>query len=75
MRHFIFLTQEGLTKTPKDVDIENLQVLGSSDGSNEKEAFKNFIKENAYLKHTGFKEVIAMELVSEKQSFFSLRDT
>jgi len=73
MRHFIFLTQEGLTKTPQNVDIENLQVLGIASGSNEKEAFGNLIKENAYLKHTGYKEVLAMELVSENQFFFSLK--
>ena len=72
MLHFIFLTQEGLTKTPHHVDIENLQVLGIAGGSNGKEAFENLIKENAYLKQTDFKEVIAMELVSEKQFFFSL---
>ena len=72
MRHFIFLTQEGLTKTPQNVDIENLQVLGIASGSNEKEALGNLIKENAYLKDTGYKEVLAMELVSEKQFFFSL---
>jgi len=72
MRHFIFLTQEGLTKTPQNVDIENLQVLGIAGGSNEKEAFGNLIKENTYLEHTGYKEVLAMELVSEKQFFFSL---
>ena len=73
MRHFIFLTQEGLTKTPQNVDIENLQVLGIASGSNEKEAFGNLIKENDYLKHTGYEEVLAMELVSEKQFFFSMK--
>jgi len=70
MRYFIFLTQEGLTKTPQNVDIENLQVLGIASGSNEKEAFGNLIKENDYLKHTGFKEVLAMELANEKHLTF-----
>ena len=68
MRHFIFLTQEGSTKTPKNVDIENLQVLGIASGSNEKEAFENFVKESIYLNHTGYKEVTAMELVSEEKT-------
>ncbi len=74
MRHFIFLTHEGLTKTPQHVDIENLQVLGITSGSNEKEAFGNLMKENTYLEHTGYKEVLAMELVSEKQFLFSLKN-
>jgi hypothetical protein len=67
MRYFIFLTEEGFTKTPDDEDIENLQVLGFANGLNEKDAFNNFIKENNYLKETGFKEVIAMELVNENE--------
>jgi hypothetical protein len=67
MRYFIFLTDEGYTKTPEDEDIDNLQVLGIASGINEKNAFNNFIKENNYLIDTGFKEVIAMELVNEKE--------
>lgn len=67
MRYFIFLTEEGFTKTPEDEDIENLQVFGIANGLNEKDAFNNFIEGNTYLKKTGFKEVIAMELVNEKE--------
>ena len=73
MKHFIFLTQEGLTKTPNNTDVENLQVLGISKGDNKTEAFENFVKENEYLIHTDFNEVIAMELANEKQDYFLLK--
>ena len=73
MKHFIFLTHEGLTKTPNNADVENLQVLGMSKGDNKTEVFENFIKENEYLLSTDFNEVIAMELASERQDYFSLK--
>ena len=44
MRYFIFLTQEGLAKTPKNIDIDNLQVLGTARGEDGNEAFKNLAK-------------------------------
>ena len=48
MRDFIFLTQEGLTKTPNNNDIDNLQVLGTAKGDDETSAFNNFIQENSH---------------------------
>ena len=74
MRYFIFLTQEGLTKTPNNVDIENLQVLGIAKGKNKKVAFKNFVKENDYLLQTAFDEVAVMELRDKEQHIFSLKN-
>jgi len=73
MKKFIFLTQEGLTKTPNNIDVENLQVLGVTEGINKEEAFRNFIKENKYLLQTDFDEIVAMELMDEKQYYFSLK--
>jgi hypothetical protein len=73
MRHFIFLTHEGFTLTPENRDIENLQVLGSASGENEDEAFEVFIKEYEYLKHDDYDDVFAMELVNERQHYFSLK--
>ncbi len=74
MRHFIYLTQEGYTFQPNsksDIpDIENLQVLGTASGKNEKKAFDNFVKENEYLLGTDFENVIAMELKNKKQYHF-----
>ena len=75
MKYFIFLTQEGLTKAPDNTDIKNLQVLGISKGDNEEKAFTNFVKDNEHLLHTDFNEVIAMELVDEKQHYFTLKKT
>ena len=74
MKFFIFLTQEGLTRTPNNGDIENLQVLGISEGETIQKAFNNFVKENEFLLHTGFDNIVAMELVSEKQNYFSLKN-
>lgn len=73
MRHFIFVTHEGLTKTPKLEDIENLQVLGFEKGATKEEAFQNFVAENSHLADTGFNEVTAFELTRETQHYFSLQ--
>jgi len=72
MRHFIFLSNEGITKTPKYQNIENLQVLGFGQGVDEKDALRYFEKENAFLKHSGFCDVIVMELVHENQYYFTI---
>lgn len=73
MRNFIFLTHEGLTKTPNNMDIDNLQVLGTAEGDDEAGAFNNLIQENSYLVDAAYDEIFALELLSEKQHFFSLR--
>lgn len=73
-RHYIFLTHEGLTKTPNNEDIENLQVLGTSDGENETDAFNNFVEETQYLSDTDFNEIFALELTSKKQFHFDLKE-
>lgn len=72
MRQFIFLTFEGFTTTPANKDIENLQVLGNAQGINEKQAFKNLVKENGYLLDTDYNEVVGIELKNKKRSYFSL---
>jgi len=78
MRHFIFLTQEGYTFQPNsksDIpDIENLQVLGTANGEDEKRAFDNFIKKNEYLLDTDYEDVMTMELKSKKVYHFSLKN-
>jgi hypothetical protein len=74
MRNFIFLTQEGLTKTPSDTDIENLQVLGTANGENENQAFENLIKENDFLLYSDYDEVMCLELRGEEVNYFSLKD-
>ena len=73
MRDFIFLTQEGLTKTPNNNDIDNLQVLGTAKGDDETSAFNNFIQENSHLVDADYDEVSVFELLNEKQHFFSIK--
>ena len=50
IKKYIFLTVEGYTFQPgsKSVepDIENLQVIGFSQGKDSKDAFQNLLKEN-----------------------------
>ena len=74
MKTFIFVTAEEDTKTKKGEEIENLQVLGITKGSDKNEAFVNFMNENSYLIDTDFNEIIAMELVNDKQYYFSLKN-
>lgn len=66
MRSFLFLTKEGTTYPPSsptdNSGIDNLQVLGFEEGSDENEAFNNLLAGNEELKRLGFNEVICMEL-------------
>lgn len=72
MKKFIFLADEGSTQTPENEDIENLQVLGWSDGDSLESALSNLNIENPYLKEAGFSKTIAMELKNNNQTFLSL---
>jgi len=82
VRSYIFITQEGFTYQPDrispDPDIENCQVVGFAKGNNEKEAFKNLIKENQCLLDSNFDEVMCVELKNEdyydKSKYFHLND-
>ena len=66
MKLFIFLTDEGFTYSGKEdtiePDVENLQVLGFSQGINEKEAFNRFMSENRHLAEKGFDEIICLQI-------------
>ena len=71
MDNYIFLTNEGHTFQPNSdtetPDIENLQVIGFSMGANSDEAYKNLLKECAYLKKTTFKEIFGYKLDKDYQ--------
>lgn len=77
-KKYIFVTFEGFTFQPdseSDVpDIDNMQVVGFSEGKDTKEAFKNLLINQQYLKNTTFNEVIAFELASDKQDVFTIDD-
>jgi hypothetical protein len=80
MSSYIFITNEGYTYQPEsesiEPDIENCQVIGFAKGNTSKDAFKNLITENQYLKETSFTDVICIELKHEdyesKQELFYL---
>lgn len=66
MKNYIFLTSEVDTYQPysksSEPDIENLQVLGISEGRTSKMAFKDLIKNNKHLLETTFDEMFCYEL-------------
>lgn len=63
MKSFLFFTDEGFTYDPNEKIIENLQILGTGEGNDILEAFKDFKTNQSYLKEFTFKEVIALEYV------------
>lgn len=77
-KKYIFVTFEGFTFQPyseSDVpDIENMQVIGFSEGKDTQEAFKNLLLNQQYLKDTTFNEVIALELADGRQDVFTIDD-
>jgi hypothetical protein len=66
MDDYIFLTQEGYTFQPDSdselPDIENLQVIGFSNGTNSDEAYNNLLIDCPYLKDTAFNEIYCYRL-------------
>ena len=66
MNSYIFITTEGYTYQPKsespEPDIENCQVIGFAQGSDEYHAFTNLFKQNPSLLETKFNELICLEL-------------
>ena len=65
MKSFIFFTNEGYTQDPNHKEIANMQILGSGDGLDILEAFKNFKHNQSYLSESAFKEVIALEYIGD----------
>lgn len=64
-KNYIFLTSEGSTyqnnSNSTEPDIENLQVIGLSNGKDSNNAFKQLLKENMDLLNTNFKEIFCYE--------------
>ncbi len=55
MNEYIFYTTEGQTYAPNDsIEVENCQVLGTANGSNESEAQENLLNENPWITEAGF---------------------
>ena len=79
MKSYMFLTSEGYTYQPNsesaEPDIENMQVIGISEGNNTQMAFENLIKNSEYLLETTFDEIFCYELsqnFKESVSHFNL---
>lgn len=66
MKNYIFITDEGHTFQPDSEsvmpDVENLQVLGVAKGKSQKEAFRNLVKDNEWVRDTNFREVFCYQL-------------
>ncbi|MDY0122956.1 hypothetical protein [Sulfurimonas sp.] len=65
MKNFIFFTTDGFTFDPNNKPINNMQILGSEEGEDILEAFKNFKVSHSYLKEYAFKDVTAIECVDD----------
>jgi hypothetical protein len=64
MKEYIFFTTDGFTYDKNHKKITNMQILGSAEGVDILEAFKNFKISHSYLLGDyEFKEVIANEIV------------
>ena len=74
MGSYIFLTNEGYTyqaNSESDMpDIENLQVIGISDGENAKEAFYNLMSSRKYLMKTTFDEIFCYKLAKNYKNSY-----
>lgn len=77
MKKYIFITDEGFTFQPGnedyEPDIENMQVIGFSEGNTAEDAMENMVKENLYLEDTKFNKVTCIEIKSYKQSVLFLK--
>ena len=63
MKEYIFFTTDGFTYDNNQKEISNMQILGSAEGVDILEAFKNFKISHSYLIDYAFKDVIANEIV------------
>ena len=76
-RLFMFVTADGVTCSSPELaepDVENYQVLGYGEGSNENEAFNDFLAKNRWLINTKFVEAIGIEIKQKihEGTFFCL---
>ena len=68
MNEYIFYTPEGWTTPPNDnMMVENCQVLGVVSAKNKQEASEQLIKENPWIKSSGFdiSQAICAQILSQ----------
>lgn len=54
--NYIFYTDEGYCESPTGNQIENLQVLGFSDGEGTERAYESLLSENQWIKDEQYNE-------------------
>ena len=54
MKTYLFYTSEGVTQSPANIDVENLQVLGFSNGETYKNALDVFLQQNKWITEYGY---------------------
>jgi hypothetical protein len=65
MKKYIFITKEGYTSSPNNMELENMQVIGIVDNvMNEEDALKKLLKENSWIWDSDFNvaEFISYEI-------------
>ncbi len=66
MKNYLFTTPDGLTFLPgpnkEQMEIENLQVIGISQGRNSKDALKRLRDLNTYLTDYSISKILVYEL-------------
>ena len=53
---YLFYTSEGYTETPSGKPVENLQILGETEGTSLDEAYKKLLKDNHWIIEGNFTE-------------------
>ena len=53
---YIFYSEDGYCESPTGEQVENFQVLGTTNGNNEQQAYANLLKENKWIKENKFRE-------------------
>lgn len=73
MKTFLFYTTEGYTESPRNIAIQNCQLLGEANGKTVEEAFLNLLKENSWIEESGFHIhkgfIIARELANTQRFY------
>jgi len=68
MKKYVFYTFEGFTESPTGKECENIQLLGFEEGKNQKDAEKNLIAENKWIKELDFDvdEIKSKQLLTDE---------
>lgn len=68
MNTYVFYTQEGYAESPIGKSIENMQILGFAKGKNVSKALENLLKENSWIKASGFDKnsILVRQLLDDK---------